>query len=302
MLKNESGEKHHFNKLITMETICATPQETCYHYNKDNPLIEVHSSVKGEISEYLPTDHVIMFIVKGQLKLSLNMYDESILEENTFFFHPGNVKSLMESLTDYTLIILRFRLNMDLCAQFPLQQLCDEAKQPEQKQLCALPVTELIQPYMDGLQKLFEDDNYCAYFHELKLKEFLFLLKISYSQEELQRLFHPILNKDLEFAAKIYSNLHKVKTVKDLIEIFNYSYSGFEKRFKKIFGVSAYKWLQNERAKAIYHEITCTTKTIVTIGYEFGFSSPSHFNDYCRRMFNDTPGNLRKTNRIKALL
>lgn len=285
-----------------METMCVTDQENCYHYNKENPLIEIHSSVKGEISEYFPADHIIMFVVKGNLKLSLNMYEECMLEENTLFFHPGNVKSMMESLTDYTIIILRFNINIALCAQFPLEGLCDGAEQLEQKEVRVLPVSELIQPYVNSLMSLFENKNFCSYFHELKLKELLFLMKLSYSKEDLQQLFHPILNKDLEFTAKIYSNLHKVKTVKDLIEIFNYSYSGFEKRFKKIFGVSVYKWLQNERAKKIYHEITCTTKTIVTIGSEFGFSSPSHFNDYCRRMFNDTPGNLRKTNKIKALL
>lgn len=285
-----------------MKTICVTNHRPCYHYNKDYPLIEVYSSKQGEVSRYHPKDHVIMFVKEGQLKISLNMYEDRILEKDTFFFHPGNVKSLMESLADYTIVILRFQLNLSLCAQLPLEAIYEESGQIEQKELCALPVTKGVKPYINGLIDYFENGNYCSYFHELKLKEFLFLLMITYSKKELQGLFHSILNKDLEFAQIIYQKLPNVKTVKDLVAIFNYSYSGFEKRFRKVFGISPYKWLQNERTKAIYHEITCTTKTIVAIGYEFGFSSPSHFNDYCKRMFNETPGNLRKTNCIKALV
>ncbi|MDL2296741.1 helix-turn-helix domain-containing protein [Bacteroidales bacterium OttesenSCG-928-B11] len=284
-----------------MKSNCINNQQLCYHYNKDYPLIEFHTSSKCEVAEYNPADHVVMFVTQGSLRISLNMYKECVLGTGSFFFHPRNVKSLIESLEDYSIIIFRFPFNFLLCAQFPLEKLSDD-KQTKQKELQSLPVRGAIKSFLDNVVDLFQDKNYCSYFHELKLKEFLFLIKVYYSEKELQRFFHPILNKDLEFAEKIYANLHKVKTVKDLIEIFNYSYSGFEKRFKRVFGISVYKWLQNERAKLIFHNITCTTKTIASIGYDFGFRSPSHFNDYCKRMFKETPGSLRKTNKIKALV
>jgi AraC-like DNA-binding protein len=76
----------------------------------------------------------------------------------------------------------------------------------------------------------------------------------------------------------------------------NYSISGFEKRFKRVFDMSPYQWIQAQRAQAIYHEIHCSSKTFAELGYDFGFSSPSHFSNFCKQMFKETPGRLRKKN------
>jgi AraC-like DNA-binding protein len=52
--------------------------------------------------------------------------------------------------------------------------------------------------------------------------------------------------------------------------------------------------MQEQRAKKIYHEIICTKKTFTELAMEFEFSSPAHFNDFCKQYFGDAPGRMRR--------
>lgn len=281
-----------------MKTECCNKIEDCYRYNLEAPDIEIYSSVKKEIAEYNPTKNVIFFLLKGRIKVRLGLQDPAILEKGHLFFHPANNKSILESLEDYELFIMRFDVDKIIfCANIPLEDLNIEEEELDPKQkskLQFLQINDTLQDFIDSGVKLYKKGVICDYFHDLKLKEFLFLMRLTYSDSELQNFFRPILNKDLAFANQILQNIKEIKNVKDLLTMFNYSYSGIEKRFKRIFGISAYQWLQKERAKSIYHEINCSTKTLMTIAYDFGFKSPSHFNDYCKRIFKKPPGQIRK--------
>jgi AraC-like DNA-binding protein len=115
--------------------------------------------------------------------------------------------------------------------------------------------------------------------------------------KDLRAFFSAILSDDLKFSLHIMREYHPALTVGDLAKKMNYSLTGFEKRFKKVFDMPPSKWMQTQRAQAIYHEINCSDKTIAELGYEFGFSSPSHFNNFCRKIFKESLGNIRKRNK-----
>jgi AraC-like DNA-binding protein len=55
--------------------------------------------------------------------------------------------------------------------------------------------------------------------------------------------------------------------------------------------------MQEQKAKKIYREVTCTKRTFTEIAFEYDFSSPAHFNDFCKQYFQNTPGGLRKENK-----
>jgi AraC-like DNA-binding protein len=63
--------------------------------------------------------------------------------------------------------------------------------------------------------------------------------------------------------------------------------------------MSPSQWMQVQKSRVIYHEINCSDKTFAELGYEFGFSSPSHFNNFCKKMFKCAPGTIRKKNATK---
>ena len=273
----------------------------CLHPEKAKSIVEVYSSVKGEVAEFVPVANTIMFVNKGTLRLTFGICKVLTISEGEFFFHPFVNKSLMESLADYTVTVLRFHINLVFCDHYPLEELNELAGEQKLKEIHVLKTNKIIEHYLDSLKIYFEEGILCSYFYELKQRELLYMLRAFYQKEDLVKFFLPVLNNDLDFANQIYEKIDQVRSVKEMAKAFNYSYSGFEKKFKKIFGVPANKWLQQERAKRIYHEINCSTKTILEIGYKFGFLSPSHFNDYCKRVFDQTPGKLRKKE-IKPLI
>jgi AraC-like DNA-binding protein len=55
--------------------------------------------------------------------------------------------------------------------------------------------------------------------------------------------------------------------------------------------------MQEQKAKKIFHEITCSRKTFTEISFENKFSSSAHFNDFCKQYFNNTPGGIRRENK-----
>ncbi|MDR1758248.1 MAG: helix-turn-helix domain-containing protein [Bacteroidales bacterium] len=263
--------------------------------------IEIQSSKKGEIFEFKPSSNIVVFVNEGSLQITFGMFEPKVISSGEFFFHPLTNKSMIEVLTDCKATIFRFPWDVVFCEHYPMEELYSLTRNTRIDEVFVLHSNDVIKHYMNTILFYHDAGILCSYFYEAKQKEFLYLLKAFFDTEQLSHFFLPILNNDLAFANQIYQNLSNVRFVKDMVVFFNYSYSGFEKRFRRIFGMSANKWLQQERAKKIYHEINCSTKTILEIGYEFGFTSPSHFNDYCKRMFKQTPGRLRKRG-IRAMV
>jgi AraC-like DNA-binding protein len=141
------------------------------------------------------------------------------------------------------------------------------------------------------------DELNCSYYYDLKIREFLFLMRAYYDKRQIFNFFRPIYNADFAFSSDIYKHLNDVRTVKEMAKKINYSLSGFEQKFKKVFDTSPYQCMQEQRAKKIYREITCTKRTFTEIAFEYDFSSPAHFNDFCKQYFQHTPGGLRKENK-----
>ena len=78
----------------------------------------------------------------------------------------------------------------------------------------------------------------------------------------------------------------------------NYTVSGFEKRFKRVFGVSPYKWMNNQKAKMIFQQVRTTDLTLKEISANFGFTSLSRFNDFCKTNLGKPPGDIREKSHI----
>lgn len=75
------------------------------------------------------------------------------------------------------------------------------------------------------------------------------------------------------FSDFIYQNYREVKSISELASLSCYSRSGFEKRFRKIFGVPASHWITLRKAADIYHEIRRSRKSIKQICFDYSFSS-----------------------------
>lgn len=277
-----------------MELLYPKEHQLCFNYdNGPRPIIEVIDAQKDQEYSFLTHDHKLFFINTGKLSLSYDNMNEVVVNNEQFFFLPSLSGLRYKAIENSKIIIIRLTEHVKLCDRFSLEKLLLE-RDERSDELAFLDVNIILQDFLKMLYGRLTDGLKCFYYFELKLTELLFLLRAYYKKEDLSRLFGSLLSADVKFSNFIYQNYSKAKTVKDLAEVANYSLSGFEKRFKKTFGVSAGAWLNKKRAMQIYHEINCSQKPFKNISSEYGFSSPAHFNDYCKCQFGDTPGGVRR--------
>ena len=122
----------------------------------------------------------------------------------------------------------------------------------------------------------------------------MLMLRAYYTKDELAHLFYPALSVDLDIKDFALSNYNKVKDVKEFASLAKMSPVTFNRRFKKVFGVSVAQWLEKQKSKDILQEIEQTNKTFAEIADSFNFSSPAYFVTFCKRHFSKTPKELRE--------
>lgn len=277
-----------------MELLYAQEHLTCYNYEKsERPTIRKISLQKGQKWDINPVNNLFIFVIEGAVTVSYGDIVNKPIPSDKIFLLPASSPGVFIAEEDTTLFSMRLHNTKQLCDCFPLDALLKEDKGNFIPRSYILDINERVKDFLSFMDTCMSDGLKCTYYFELKTKEFYFLLRAYYTKEELLQFFYPIINRDVPFSELVLKNHHKAKTVQELATLTNYSLSGFQKRFKKTFGVSAYQWMKDARSKAIFHQINRTNKSFKEISEEFGFSSPSHFNDFCKTSFGATPGIIR---------
>lgn len=280
-----------------MELLYTQEHLTCFNYEKgERPTIERISLKKGLFWRIFPIDNKVIFVLKGSLHFSYGEIVNKTIPSGKMMLLPAGSQCIAHSDEDSEIIIMRLHNTRQLCDCFSLDALLREDKGDFIPGIYFLDINERVEPFLSFLDTCMTDGLRCTYYFELKAKEFYFLLRAYYEKKELLYFFYPLLSKDISFSDLVIKNHYKAKTVQELANLTHYSLSGFQKRFKKVFGVSAYQWMKDERSKTIFHQINSTDKSFKEISEEYGFSSPSHFNDFCKTNFGATPGIIRRRN------
>lgn len=278
-----------------MELLYAHEHLSCYNYEKgDRPRIERILLKKGQNWNVFPVDNKTIFVIKGDLRFSFGGILNKEISAGKMFLLPAGREYKSRAIDECELLVMRLHNTKRLCDCFSLDLLLHEDKDEVKEDIHFLNINERVETFLSFLIACMTEGLKCTYFFELKAKEFNFLLRAYYTKQDLLRFFYPLLSNDISFSELVIKNHYKAKTVQELAELTHYSLSGFQKRFKKVFGVSAYHWMKDVRSKAIYHQINSTDKSLKEISDEYGFSSPSHFNDFCKANFGTTPGRIRR--------
>ncbi len=278
-----------------MELLYAQEHLSCYNYEKGNrPTIEKVTLKEGQQWNVFPIDNKSIFILEGSLSFSFGEILDKEIPNGKMMLLPAGSQFKSVALEDSVFLVIRLHNTKQLCDCFSLDTLLKEEDKNYVPDLYFLDINERVELFISFLDTCMSDGLKCTYYFELKAKEYYFLLRAYYSKRDLLGFFYPLLSKDISFSELVIKNHYKVKTVQELADMTHYSLSGFQKRFKKVFGVSAYHWMKDERSKAIYHEINSTNKSLKEISEDYGFSSPSHFNDFCKMNFGSTPGRIRR--------
>lgn len=284
-------------RQIFMKLLYAHEHNTCYNYDTGTkPIIEKIILYKNQVLELKVSEYKIIVVKQGSATLD-NM-ERKLEVGNMWFAEPQAVK--LEACENSIIIIFRMRFRIQLCERFLLDKLFrnTEMAVSDNADTRYLKANRITLFYIESLDQILDTGLKCTNFLEVKIKELFYFLRAYYTKEELSGFFSPLANRDEVFAEFVYKNYKKAKNTIELARIANYSVSGFEKRFKDTFGISAGKWMKKQKATDIFHEINCSDKSLKEISFDYGFYSPSHLNEYCKHYFGQTPGKLREI-RIK---
>ena len=246
---------------------------------------------RGSKSRFETKRHFVIFLLKGSIKFSVDHSYETILDFPGAYLIPKGVCYEYEILSDAELFVLPLKNSLDLL-DVPYERLSED-KFPYFSGLCVLKLTEALEAYFDLLRSIISYGLDNPEFIDLKIRELMVIFKKLYSNNERMSFFHPLFESEPTFIDFIYANYKRVRTVKALADLSCYSQSGFEKKFRKVFGIPPSKWLQHRMMIDIYDDLIKTSKLFKEISMDYGFSSPSHFNLFCQKALGGTPGELR---------
>lgn len=262
--------------------------------------IEPRKIFKGEIWKSKTLEHRLIFIRKGKLNFELKNQEIYSLEKENFVFISTNEVLRVCAILDSEVIVFRIQKKIQLCPSYPLESLRIETsnKKSSNYGVHSLQFNDILKAYLDQLNLCLSEGVSCKHYCSLKLDELFLLLRIFYSKEQLILLFSSLLTTDVTFSDYILQNHSKHHTLNELAQSMNYSTSGFEKKFKKVFGVSGYKWMKEQKVHRVFEAISSEPKNFKEIAFDLGFSSESYFYDFCKTQIGLTPGQIRKQSKL----
>ena len=288
-----------FAKNINLMKLCHVEEHTsCFQYSNCNPVMEVIELGEGKSIQIFSESIQIIFVIKGAFDIFTKKVENKKIQTEELILVPLRTPCVITAMEDGTVLVMKLHLNITFCDRLPLELLLelDGKNKKDTTNIGILQPNQRLTNFANMMYEYISDGLKCSFFFDIKVREFLFLIRVYYDKQVVFDFFKPIYSTDFVFSNNIYKNINNVKTAKDLAVVLNYSLSGFEKKFKKVFNISPYRWMQEQKAKKIYHEIHCSKKTFAEMAFEFDFFSPAHFNGFCKSFFGSTPGELRKKN------
>ncbi|MDH6535716.1 AraC family transcriptional regulator [Parabacteroides sp. 52] len=272
--------------------LCDEQPISC-HMNKSEmqPLIEVVNHQINDCWEEVLFHTELVFVLEGNMNVSFDAYKNEKVCNGKILLLPSGCHFQAKTKGGVSFLVMRLQETIRFCDTFSIDNLLKE--EMETHKLPSMPMRPVVQKFLSGLILYMENGLHCQQYMELKIKELFFLFRAYYAKRELALLFYPVIGVGGEFADFVLKNYMRVKTVNEFATLCTCSLSNFDKKFKKAFGVSAYRWMTKKKVELIFHEIHSTNKTCRQIAEERGFQSLPQFTDYCKKHLGAAPSKIR---------
>lgn len=261
-----------------------------------NSMIEVIQLSEGFESEFKTNINEVVYLVEGKLRYKFQDYPQYDVDEQQIFLLPTGGFFSYTALMDSVVLTMRLDMHIQLCENYQIEWLSRNSEKNRSllgNEMRILDAKNGIRHFIHGLKDCIQEGIRCKYYFELKIREFFHLLLNNYTEDEIRIFLLPIISGDTVFSDYIRKNSHKYRTVEDLAESMCMSPKQFSKKFKTVFGNTAYDWMKKSKAQSIRREITMSQKPFKQIAVEYEFSSISTFAKFCKKELGNTPLRIR---------
>ena len=211
-------------------------------------------------------------------------------------FIPSGHRYSYSMMADAVIMVIRLYNSIKLCERYPIERLFEAESYSGdnfEKQLRVLKIDSHVWYLINGLAESITNGIKCKHYFDMKIKEFFLILRLYYSENEQREFFYPILSGDTVFSEYVRGSRNKYPTVMALAESMCMTQKQFSKKFREIFGRTAYGWMKEGRAETLRYEITSTKKPFKQIADENGFGTISQFTKFCKKELGKNPKDLR---------
>jgi AraC-like DNA-binding protein len=269
-----------------------------YHSNdkKKSEFDSVFRHGKIGIGDFLLNTGMIynhlLFLKDGVIRMDCNEFRDRELGRGQCILIPKGANVSLTVLQPGTLLVFIFDV-----LQNPLENHVLQSYQTIQSRVdyafTPIPVREPLTSYLELILYYKDKGIEHKQLYEIKEKELFLLLHSCYTQEEIITLLYPIIGMS-DFKNFVLRNYPNVKNVAELVRISGMGRTAFDYTFRNVFGTSARQWMLAQIARQVQYKALEPEITIKDLIKEFRFDSASHFNRFCRKQFDCTPGELIK--------
>lgn len=275
---------------------------SCRNYEKGpRPIIQLKELKCDSPFESRSICGKIVFLLKGRMRFSYGAFYNYPIEEKQMLFLPANHDFILCTDDQAEILIMRLSQKVIFCECYLLESLANQTfkfqeliMQDEDEKPFLLYINKSLEHYLNGLLIYINAGLRCRYYFETRIKELFYLLRAFYRKEDLARFFKDILSSDTCFSQFVMNNYHKYRTLSDMARDMGMSLSNIEKLFSRVFKMSGYKWMNQQKANKVYHALCTENTPFKELAVRFGFSSASSLNDFCKNMLGETPGVIRR--------
>ncbi|MDR1561800.1 MAG: helix-turn-helix domain-containing protein [Dysgonamonadaceae bacterium] len=255
-------------------------------------------SNSGKTGNFCLPDPVLIFVISGKITLRINERERQTMTSEEML--------ALTSSTDFR-VEVRKQAHVVIC-QMPVTTMFTDKKVvsellslnvAEPTEFNKMNIHKTITRFLLLLVYYLNDGLVSEHLYGIKRHELFMLLINYYDKTELARFFNQFLTNDSAFKIAVLNNYRKVKNIKELAALLNYSVSGFIKKFKSNFNESPYRWIQKQKAQMILIDINKGEKSLQAIAIDYEFSSYQHFSLFCQRNFKMSPTQIYRKNLLE---
>ena len=279
-----------------MHISCHTDSQDClFHQPQYKIGFRFFQLKQGKIAEiHNKHEDYLFFVVSGKLIISFGEYRDCPVNRQELFYLPKGLNFRIDVLRDTKILSLRHNSALLPCS-LTLSEKLQNHKSKTKYEAKGIPIKPEIWTLAFQIITYLESGLNCNHLHEVKQTELYLLFRHFYSTEEIVQLFYHSLGQDPHFTDNVLTHYPNTKTAQELAVKMGYGEKTFREIFKKNFGTTPYKWMQQQMSRQIQAKLIDKRIPLKQIVADFRFSTSSHFNVYCKRNFGATPMQIRKS-------
>lgn len=264
--------------------------------NKNESLFTILNIRKGTRLERRDIrQSVLVFFISGRISVVGNNLIKTLIDADRILLLPKYAAAYGEAVTDCVFVTCVLPDEISEEGKVIKSSLSGPLPDDFVYEFNTLPMVPAVRKSLNLLCEMLGYKALSYEYQRIKLREIIMCMKELYAPKDLAAFFYPLCSGDnADFRDFVINNYRSFNDVASFAGYANMSVSTFSRNFKKAFGVTAYRWLNDRRSEMIYKDIVYTDIPFGEIAEKYDFSTPSYLIYYCKRQFGDIPSNLRK--------